>query len=422
MSRPDVQDAAVRPPPDAARLSRTVALIGLVVLAGSYVVNAMDRQVFPVLLTPISHDHGFTLAQGGLLSTIFTLGIGLSGVPAGYLLDRLSRKSVIILGVFIYSVFTLLTMVAAGFWDMLAYRALSGVGEALQNAALFSAVGAYFFARRSLALGSLNFAYGLGGFVGPLAGAKLAGNGHWQVPFLVYGLIGLAFCVLIAVVIRKAFTERQEVAGDVDRPLDVAHVPQRLYNRNTVLLSVTAVVVGMSMYGYIGLYPTFLVSQLHWSSGQAALAASMFGLGALLGIPAGWLGDRVNQRVLMIVAMLVGAVVGYLLFNGPTGAVPQYVLSFAEGAIASGFLFVNIYSAMQRAVRPHLIGRASGVYVSAFYVPAAFAGYLFSALVAGTGWGGAAIWQLTVLPLVGVVALLFVDVGRFANARTRTAS
>jgi MFS family permease len=148
----------------------------------------------------------------------------------------------------------------------------------------------------------------------------------------------------------------------------------------------------------------------------------MFGLGALLGIPAGWLGDRVNQRVLMIVALVVGAVVGYLLFNGPTGAAAQYVLSFAEGAIASGFLFVNIYSAMQRAVRPHLIGRASGVYVSAFYIPAAFAGYLFSALVGAAGWGGAALWQLTVLPLVGVIALLFVDVSRFANARTRTAS
>ena len=239
-----------------------------------------------------------------------------------------------------------------------------------------------------------------------------------------YGLIGLAFCVAIGLGIRKAFTEQREVggAGDGVQRMDIGHVPSRLYNRNTVLLAVTAVAVGMSMYGYIGLYPTFLVTQLHWSSGQAALAASMFGLGALLGIPAGWLGDRVNQRVLMTVALLVGAVVGYLLFNGPTGAAAQYVLSFAEGAIASGFLFVNIYSAMQRAVRPHLIGRASGVYVSAFYVPAAFAGYLFSALVAGTGWGGAAIWQLTVLPLVGVVALLFVDVGRFANARTRTAS
>jgi MFS family permease len=299
----------------------------------------------------------------------------------------------------------------------LAYRALSGVGEALQNAALFAAVGAYFFANRTMALGSLNFAYGVGGFLGPLVGAKLAGTDQWRMPFVVYGLIGLGFCVLIALVIRKAFTERQEVAGDIDRRLDVDHVPVRLYNRNIVMLGAAALVVGMSMYGYIGLYPTFLVTQLHWSSGQAALAASMFGLGALLGIPAGWLGDRLNQRTVMIVSLVAGSVVGYLLFNGPTGATAQYLLSFAEGAIASGFLFVNIYSAMQRAVRPQLIGRASGVYVSAFYIPAAFAGYLFSALVAAAGWGGAAVWQLTVLPLIGVVALLFVDVGKFANAR-----
>ena len=417
MAQPEVGDPIVSPPVGSPRLPMAVALISLVLLAGSYVVNAMDRQVFPVLLTPISAEYGFSLGQAGLLSTIFTLGIGLSGVPAGYLLDRLSRKSVVIVGILVFSGFTLLTAVATGFWDMLVFRALSGVGEALQNAALFSAVGAYFFARRSMALGSLNFAYGLGGFVGPVVGAQLAGTNQWRIPLVIYGLVGVAFCVVIGLGIRKTFTERQEVAGDLGGRVDDGHMPARLYNRNILLLATAAVVVGMSMYGYIGLYPTFLVTQLHWPTGQAALAASMFGLGALLGIPAGWLGDRVNQRTLMIVSLLVGAVVGYLLFNGPTSAVVQYVLSFAEGAIASGFLFVNIYSAMQRSVRPHLIGRASGVYVSAFYIPAAFAGYLFSALVAGTGWGGAAIWQLTVLPLIGVAALLFVDVRRFANAR-----
>ncbi|GAA1247401.1 MFS transporter [Pseudonocardia aurantiaca] len=417
MAQPEVGDPIVSPPVGSPRLPMAVALISLVLLAGSYVVNAMDRQVFPVLLTPISAEYGFSLGQAGLLSTIFTLGIGLSGVPAGYLLDRLSRKSVVIVGILVFSGFTLLTAVATGFWDMLVFRALSGVGEALQNAALFSAVGAYFFARRSMALGSLNFAYGLGGFVGPVVGAQLAGTNQWRIPLVIYGLVGVAFCVVIGLGIRKTFTERQEVAGDLGGRVEDGHMPARLYNRNILLLATAAVVVGMSMYGYIGLYPTFLVTQLHWPTGQAALAASMFGLGALLGIPAGWLGDRVNQRTLMIVSLLVGAVVGYLLFNGPTSAVVQYVLSFAEGAIASGFLFVNIYSAMQRSVRPHLIGRASGVYVSAFYIPAAFAGYLFSALVARSGWGGAAIWQLTVLPLIGVAALLFVDVRRFANAR-----
>jgi MFS family permease len=414
---PEIDDRQTSPTTNGPRLTKTVALISLVVLAGSYVVNAMDRQVFSVLLPGIRGEFHFSLGQGGLLATIFTLGIGLAGLPTGYLLDRLSRKSVIMLGILIYSAFTILTALATGFTDMFAYRALSGVGEAMQNGALFSAVGAYFFANRAMALGTLNFAYGLGGFLGPLLGSKISGTSGWRAPFWTFGLIGIVFVVLVGAVIRKSFTEREEVVVTAGPELRVDHVPARLYNRNVLLLGLTAVVVGMSMYGYIGLYPTFLISKVGLGTGQASLAASMFGLGALLGIPAGWLGDRFNQRTVMIVSLLAGSVIGYLLFNGPATAGPQYALSFAEGAIASGFLFVNIYSAMQRAVRPHMIGRASGLYVAAFYVPAAFAGYLFSAFVGGTGWGGAGLWQLTVLPLVGVAALLFVDTRQLATAK-----
>lgn len=400
------------------RLTRAVALTTLVVLGLSYVLNAMDRQVFPVLLPGIREDMGFTLGQGGLLATIFTLGIGVAGLPTGYLLDRLSRRAVMVLGILIFSVFTVLTAVAVGYADMFVYRVMSGVGEAMQNAALFSAVGAYFFATRALALGSLNFAYGVGSFLGPLLGAHLAAaHGDWRSPFYIYGAVGIVIALVIMVAVSKRFTEQVENPGPGRGPGSLDHVPAQLYNRNLLLLAAVAVVVGVAMYGYIGLYPTYLQEELGFSGADAGLAASMFGIGALVGLPAGWLGDRVNQRTLMIAALLVGAVVGYLLFNGPTTLGPQVALSFAEGAIASGFLFVNIYSAMQRAVRPTMVGRASGLYVASFYIPAALAGYLFSALVAGVGWGGAALWQLTVLPLVGVVVLLFVDVRRFSNAR-----
>jgi MFS family permease len=413
----DIDDRTADSPVNGPRLTKTVALASLILLASSYTVNAMDRQVFPILLPGIRSQLHFSLSQGGLLATIFTLGIGLAGLPTGFLLDRMSRKSVILLGILIYSVFTILTAVATGFGDMFAYRALSGVGEALQNGALFSAVGAYFYARRAMALGTLNFAYGLGGFLGPLLGARIAGgNAGWRVPFWTFGLIGIGFAVVLAVVIRKSFTEQKDNAGATGPAPRSGNVPAVLINRNVLLLGLTAVVVGMSMYGYIGLYPTFLETQLHLSTGQASLAASMFGLGALLGIPAGWLGDRFNPRAVMLAAILVGSVIGYLIFNGPVTAGPQYALSFAEGAIASGFLFVNIYSAMQRSVRSHAIGRVSGLYVAAFYIPAAFAGYMFSALVEHTGWGGAGIWQLTVLPLIGAAALLFIDTRRMSSA------
>lgn len=404
------------------RLTKSVAITSFIVVALSYVINAMDRQVFPVLLPAIREDLGYTLAQGGLTATIFTLGIGLAGVPTGFLLDRVSRKTVMLLGIAVYSAFTILTALATGFFDMMFFRAITGIGEAMQNAALFSAVGAYFFANRALAIGGLNFAFGLGGFLGPLLGAQFSvAMGGWQAPFIVYGIIGFVFVAIIWIFISKRFTEQVEGASAEQQAVRFDHVPERFLNRNVVMLGITAAVVGLAMYGFIGLYPTFLQSVLGLSLTEAGTAASMFGLGAMVGLPAGYLSDKLNQRYVLIGALLAGSVIGYLIFNGPTDAGSQYLLAFCEGAVASGFCFVGLYAALQRSVRPHLIGRASGFFVSCFYIPASIAGYLFSALVGAVNWGGAGFWQLSVLPLIGVAAMLFVDTRKLSNAPAKSA-
>jgi len=56
------------------RLPRMVAIGVLSVIAAGYVVNAMDRIVFPTLLPSLSKEYGFTLGAGGLQATIFTFG------------------------------------------------------------------------------------------------------------------------------------------------------------------------------------------------------------------------------------------------------------------------------------------------------------------------------------------------------------
>lgn len=404
------------------RLTKSVAITSFIVVALSYVINAMDRQVYPVLLPAIREDLGYTLAQGGLTATIFTLGVGLAGLPSGFLLDRVSRKAVMLIGIAVYSVFTLLTAIATGFFDMIAFRAITGVGEAMQNAALFSAVGAYFFANRALAIGGLNFAFGLGGFLGPLLGAQFSvAMGSWQAPFYIYGILGFIFIAIIWLFISKRFTEQVEGASGAKKAASFEHVPEKLVNRNVIMLGITSAVVGLAMYGFIGLYPTFLQSSLGLSVTQAGTAASMFGLGAMIGLPAGYLSDKLNQRYVLIGALLAGSVIGYLLFNGPTTAGWQYLLSFGEGAVASGFCFVGLYAGLQRSVRPHMIGRASGIFISCFYIPASIAGYLFSALVGAVDWGGAGFWQLTILPVIGVIAMLFVDTNKLSNAPAKSA-
>ncbi|MDQ3891707.1 MAG: MFS transporter, partial [Actinomycetota bacterium] len=260
------------------RTTLSVAVVMLVLVAASYVINAMDRQVFSVVLPPIREDFSFSLAQGGFLSTIFTLGIGLAGVPSGYLLDRYPRKVVMLIGIAIYSVFTILTALALGFLDMSLYRAITGIGESMQNAALFSAVGAYFYSRRAMALGTLNFAYGLGSFFGPLfGGVMLQSTGSWKLPFYVYGVLGLVFIGIIGFFVTRRFTEQEEPPSVTAASVD-ERMPERLLNRNLIIGIITAAIVGTSMYGYLGLYPSFLQEELGFTPTQAGFALSMFGL------------------------------------------------------------------------------------------------------------------------------------------------
>ncbi len=398
------------------RLPPAAAIGALLIVAATYVVNAMDRMVFPTLLPSVDREYGFTLAAGGFLATVFTLGLGVAGMPGGFLFDRMSRKTVAILGIVVYSICTGLTCLAIGFYDMAAYRAASGVGEALQNAAIFTMAGAYFARNRTVAFGLLNCAYGMGSFIAPRWGAHLlAQSGSWRLPLYVYGALGLAGAAATLLFVSQRFTEQNaeeaRVGADAER-----HIPDRLVNRNTVLVALASIGGGIAGYGYLGLYPTFLRSELHFSVEAAGAAASMYGAGALMGLLCGYLADRVNQKWLTILTLIGLGVVGYALFNIATTPLWQSILSFVEGTAFSGFLYVNNYSLMQRSVRSAATGRASGLVVTCVYLPAALSGYLFAELVARLGWSGAALVQMSLLLVVPTIAMLFFDLAQTSCA------
>jgi hypothetical protein len=56
------------------------------------------------------------------------------------------------------------------------------------------------------------------------------------------------------------------------------------------------------------------------------------------------------------------------------------------------------------------VGRGAGLFILTYYVAAAFSGLIFARLVAGMGWQGAGLVQLTLFPVLGLAALLLVDV------------
>ena len=393
------------------RLGTGLAVTMLIILALSYVINSMDRQVFPVVLPAVSDELGIQIARAGLLSTIFTLGIAAIGIPAGRIADRYSRKYIIIIGITIYSAFTIFTALMPGFWSMLGVRAITGLGEGMQQTAMFAAAGAFFYLHRALAIGVLNFAFGAGAFIGPFFGGLiLEETGSWRLPLYIYGAAGLIFVGIIAVAVSKRFTEAvaPDSSGSDGGNVDT-RMPNEFFNRNSILSIVTAIATGLVLFGYIGLYPTFLQSELGFDPSAAGLAASMFGAGALMGIPAGYLGDRINQRWVNIAGFAGVLITSYLLFFVVESPFPHYVLSFLYGTFASGFLFVNVYALMQRSVKTTMVGQASGTYITSLFGAAALSGYLFGFLVSRLDWSGAVAIQLMLVPIIAIIVLFFVD-------------
>ena len=276
-------------------------------------------------------------------------------------------------------------------------------------------MGAYFHHRRGLALGGVGVAFGLGVILGPLVGVRFAADfGSWRAPFIIFGLSGLSIALIAAFTVSRRMTERAAGATSSSRSYD--YMPAKPYNRNSIALAVASTVGDVILYGFLGLYPTFLMSQLGLTIAQSALALSFVGFGGFAGLLGGWIGDRVDQRNLLIGSFLGVSVTGILIYQVQASLDWQCLFAFLMGVFGTGFVFPNLNSAIQRAVRPNQVGRAAGLFVTSYYGPAAFSGLLFGALVAGFGWRQAGLWQITVLPLVAVAALAFVRTSQFNNA------
>ncbi len=388
--------------------SRALSILYLVFLCLAYSINAADRQMFPTLLPAIREAFGYDLKTAGLMSTVFTLGLAMAGIPTGYLMDRASRKSVIIFAMLIYSIFTMATVYAQGFWDMLFYRAMTGVGEAMQMAGLFAVVGCYFQRRRSFFIGWLIVAYGIGAFFGPRFGSMLSHEANsWKTPFVWFAGTGVVIAAIVLLFVPKGFTESTGIKGSANEAM-LDHMPTNLWNHNVITGAIASVILGFSLYGYMGLYTTYLKSSLNFAPVEAAAALSFFGLGGLLSFVGGWCGDRYSQRWVTAVAFGLLACVGFSMYNLANSLQTQSFLSFMTGAIGSGFVFVNLLALLQRSVQPSMVGRASGIFLTSLFGAGSAAGYLMGVLVGTLGWGNAALIELTLFPIFGIIAIVMV--------------
>ena len=170
----------------------------LFILTGLNLFNYLDRFVLPAVLTRLRGDLGLNGDQAGTLATAFLAGYFVTSPFFGYLGDRWPRKWLIAAGIFIWSVGTVMTGFAHSYGEMLAWRALVGVGEASYATISPGLISdAYPAARRNNALTIFYVAIPVGAALGNILGGWIAAHWTWRDAFFWAGAPGLVLALVL---------------------------------------------------------------------------------------------------------------------------------------------------------------------------------------------------------------------------------
>ncbi|HVN23311.1 MAG TPA: MFS transporter [Syntrophorhabdales bacterium] len=170
----------------------------LFILTGINLFNYLDRYVLSAVRSPMADDFGLSYGESGRLFTAFMLGYFLTSPVFGYLGDRASRKVLICIGIFVWSVGTVLTGFAQSFALLLCFRAMVGVGEA-SYATLSPSLIADSFGpeKRNNALTLFYTAIPVGSALGYILGGEIASHWGWRQAFYWAGAPGLLLALVL---------------------------------------------------------------------------------------------------------------------------------------------------------------------------------------------------------------------------------
>jgi EmrB/QacA subfamily drug resistance transporter len=176
---------------------------------------SIDSTVVGIALPAIGRDFHATLASLQWVFTAYTLTLAGLLLFAGALGDRYGRKKIFVTGVIWFALASLLCGVALNAPELIAARALQGVGAALLTPGSLAIIEASFVRQdRGRAIGAWSGFSGLGTAVGPFLGGWLISAVSWRLIFVINLPVA---AVVVAVSLRHVPESRSpRAAGRVD--------------------------------------------------------------------------------------------------------------------------------------------------------------------------------------------------------------
>jgi EmrB/QacA subfamily drug resistance transporter len=191
------------PAKDAADSRRWFAL-ALIVVAQFMVV--LDVAIVNVALPAIKSDLHFSEVSLQWVITAYAIVFGGFLLLGGRLADLLGRRRMFLIGLAVFTVFSLLDGLAWSEGSLITFRSLQGLGAAMLSPAALSILTTTFTegGERNVALGVWGAASGSGAAAGVLLGGALTSGLNWSWIFFVNVPVGITLIALTPLLLRES--------------------------------------------------------------------------------------------------------------------------------------------------------------------------------------------------------------------------
>ena len=341
-------------------------------MVGINFLNYMDRWVASAASPLIQTEFHLSDALIGLLGSAFLLVYAVAALPFGYWADRGVRKTVVAVGVAIWSLATLFTGFARNFTQLFISRAVLGIGEASYYPAGTSLLSDYFPKEqrgRTMSIWGAGSAFGIA--VGFAGGGYIAEKFGWRSAFFFAAVPGI-LCALLAFGLREPLRGSAESRGPAVKVTHDASLAKfialmRIPTLRAAILSQTVLYFVLASNAFW--LPLLLHRRFDMSVSKAGLVAGVVLVGGgLIGtLAGGWIADRRAVKTpaahlqVGIAGFLIGAVFIVVALVAPmnVGPVPVFIPAFLITVVCL-YLHSGPFTAVsQNVVSPAL--RASSV-------------------------------------------------------------
>ncbi|KAG4071062.1 hypothetical protein HA402_007970 [Bradysia odoriphaga] len=358
----------------ATSLNKNHATPGKAMLASvtGYAMDGFDLLILGFMLPVITTELGLTSSQAGSLVTWTLIGAVIGGVIFGHLSDRFGRIRVLTITILMFSLFTGLCAVAVGYWDLLAYRTLAGIGLGGEFGIGMALIAeAWPAEKRNRASAYVGMGWQLGVLAAAFLTPLLLPYIGWRGMFLV-GLLPALVSFLIRRTMGepKAFTQQKTSEQQLSFTQRVKLLfKDRATSKASLGIFILCSVQNFGYYGLMIWMPTYLAKNFGFSLTKSGVWTGVTVIGMTFGIWLfGVLADRFPRWIIFVIYQ-VGAVVmviSYAQLTDPTLMLFAGALMgvFVNGMIGGyGALISDTYPVQARATAQNILfnlGRGVG--------------------------------------------------------------